>query len=44
MRKAELNEGLLKMRFEEVYDRFQKSKLTSEEASPPKAQPSQKSS
>lgn len=33
MRKAELKEGLLRMRFEEVYDRFQKSKLTSEEAS-----------
>ncbi len=31
MKKAELKEGGLKMRFEEVYDRFQKSKLTSEE-------------
>ena len=33
MKKAELKEGLLKMRFEEVNDRFQKSKLTTEEAS-----------
>lgn len=33
MKKAELKEGVLKMRFEDVYDRFQKSKLTTEEAS-----------
>lgn len=33
MRKAELKEGLLRMRFDEVYDRFQKSRLTTEEAS-----------
>lgn len=33
MKKAELKEGVLKMRFEEVYDRFQKSRLTTEEAS-----------
>lgn len=33
MKKAELKEGVLKMRFEEVYDRFQKHRLTTEEAS-----------
>ena len=33
MKKAELKEGVLEMRFEEVYDRFQKSRLTTEEAS-----------
>ncbi len=33
MKKAELKEGVLKMRFEEVNERFQKSKLTTEEAS-----------
>ena len=33
MKRAELKEGVLKMRFEEVYDRFQKSRLTTEAAS-----------
>lgn len=33
MKKTKVKEEVLKMKFEEVYDRFQKKKLTTEEAS-----------